>query len=244
MNNQRVDNASSIGDRRPRAARATHAALAAVLITCLSANAWGKLGSRVGKLIGDTADVVGDTVSDVGDAGAEMLEGPPVEEQRAELQTARENALDKLWVQDPSLKKVMEDSRGYAVFSNMGINLFLVSTQRGGGILRDNRSSEDIYMKMFSAGGGLGLGVKNFAAIFIFHTDAAIDQFATQGWDFSAQADAGAQHKDDGDGVNTAVSAMPGTSLYQLTDSGLAAQVTLQGTKFWKDEELNAEEGN
>ena len=32
---------------------------------------------------------------------------------------------------------------------------------------------------------------------------------------------------------------MPGTSLYQLTENGLAAQVTLQGTKFWKDEDLN-----
>ena len=52
------------------------------------------------------------------------------------------------------MEKVLADSKGYAVFSNMGVNLFLVSTQRGGGILRDNRNNDDIYMKMFSAGGG------------------------------------------------------------------------------------------
>ncbi|CAN0604010.1 unnamed protein product, partial [Ectocarpus sp. 12 AP-2014] len=128
----------------------------------------------------------------------------------------------------------------YAVFSNIGVNLLLVSTQQGGGVLHDNRSAEDTYMKMLSAGGGVGFGVKDFAAIFVFHTDAAIDQFSAKGWDFSVQVDAKAKYDESSEGVETAASAMPGTSLYQLTESGLAAQVTLQGAKFWVDEELNA----
>jgi lipid-binding SYLF domain-containing protein len=95
-------------------------------------------------------------------------------------------------------------------------------------------------MKMFSAGGGFGLGIKDYIAVFVFHTDAAMEQFVSEGWDFSGQADA---KVDDGmankEGAELAITAMPGTSLYQITNKGVSAQVTLQGTKFWKDEELN-----
>jgi hypothetical protein len=31
----------------------------------------------------------------------------------------------------------------------------------------------------------------------------------------------------------------PGIKLYQLTQTGLALQATIQGTKFWKDDELS-----
>lgn len=160
-------------------------------------------------------------------------------EERKELQEARSKALAKLFKEKPGSKAELEAAKGYVVFSNIGLNLGLVSTQRGGGILRDNRDGEDTYYKMFSAGGGYGLGVKDFAAIFVFHTDAALDQFETEGWDFSAQADANLESESEGDGVETAYTAMPGTTIYQLTDAGVALQATLQGTKFWLDEDLN-----
>lgn len=94
-------------------------------------------------------------------------------------------------------------------------------------------------MNMFSAGGGWGLGVKDFAVILVFETNEALDQFMTSGWDFSAQADANLESESEGDGVETAVTAMPGTEIYQLTDAGVALQATLQGTKFWVNEDLN-----
>lgn len=160
-------------------------------------------------------------------------------EERKELQEARTAALNKLFAEKPAAKKEIQNARGYAVFSNIGLNLGLISSQRGGGILRDHRDGEDTYFKMFSAGGGYGLGVKDFAAIFIFMTDEALNQFETEGWDFSAQADANLESETEGDGVETAVTAMPGTKMYQITDAGVALQATLQGTKFWPDEDLN-----
>ena len=42
-----------------------------------------------------------------------------------------------------------------------------------------------------------------------------------------------------GAGVGAAGTAMPGTTIYQLTEAGLALQATLQGTKFWADDDLN-----
>ena len=219
----------------------TRIATVCALFVCVSSTSplavaqFDKLGGAWDKV----SKSVTDTAKDIGEKGAEVFEGPSPDEQRAELQTARSNALAKLYEQEATMTSVLEDAKGYAVFSNIGVNLFLISTQRGGGILHDNASSEDTYMQMFSAGGGIGLGVKDFAAIFVFHTESAMQQFVTEGWDFSGQADAGAKVEEEGDGVEMAVSAMPGTSLYQLTASGVSAQVTLQGTKFWKDEDLN-----
>ncbi len=161
------------------------------------------------------------------------------DDERKELQEARQAALSKLFREKPGAEQELKNAKGYAVFSNIGINVLVVSTQRGGGILRDNRDGQDTYYKMFSAGGGWGMGVKDFAVIFVFDTDAALNQFETEGWDFSAQADANLESDSKGDGVETAVTAMPGTRIYQLTDAGIALQATLQGTKFWPDEDLN-----
>ena len=210
---------------------------AAISIPQIALAEFGGNLKKAGKLISDKA-------SNATKAGQEMLQGPPPEEQRAELQEARTKALNKLISLDPGMQGELDDAIGYAVFSNIGINLLLVSTQRGGGILHDNRSGGDTYMKMFSAGGGFGLGLKEFAAIFVFHTDRALDEFVSEGWDFSAQADANATYNEQGEGIGTAATVMPGTSLYQITESGLAAQVTLQGTKFWADDLLNGDSEN
>jgi len=162
-----------------------------------------------------------------------------VDEERAKLREAQISALEKLYSEKPGTKQEIADSKGYAVFSNVGVNVLVLSTQRGGGILHDNRSGQDTYMKMMSAGAGIGLGIKDFSAIFIFHTDSALDGFQKDGWDFSAQADANIESENKGKGTETATTAMPGTTLYQLTDAGVAAQVTLQGTKFWANDDLN-----
>jgi lipid-binding SYLF domain-containing protein len=171
--------------------------------------------------------------------GGAFFDKDDPDKQRNELQEARTKALNKLYQERPSLKGELSAAKGYAVFSSIGVNLLLVSTERGGGILRDNVKDQDVYMKMFSAGGGWGMGVKDFALIFVFHTQEAMDLFQDEGWDFSGQAEAGAQSGGKGGGTETAVTVVPGTSIYQLTEAGLALQATLKGTKFWRDEELN-----
>ena len=159
--------------------------------------------------------------------------------ERKELQSARNAALTKLYAERPHAKSEVKGAKGYAVFSSIGMNLFLVATERGGGILRNNRSGKDTYMQMFSAGGGVGMGIKDMSLIFIFHTVAAMEDFQKEGWDFSGKADASAESGDKGAGMEAAVTVIPGTTIYQLTDAGLALQATLQGTKFWADEDLN-----
>ena len=53
------------------------------------------------------------------------------------------------------------------------------------------------------------------------------------------QADAAAKYDESGGAVGAAETVAPGVRLYKLTQNGLALQATIQGTKYWKDEELN-----
>jgi hypothetical protein len=64
------------------------------------------------------------------------------------------------------------------------------------------------------------------------------------GWDFGAQATAAAKAGSEGGGLTGAVSVSPGVWLYQLTDSGLALELTAKSTKYLKDDDLNAPKGS
>jgi lipid-binding SYLF domain-containing protein len=161
------------------------------------------------------------------------------DEDRKEIQEMRQDVLTKLYKEKPATKSEIEKAAGYAVFSSLGINLFVVSTARGAGVLHDKRNKKDIYMNMFSAGGGIGLGVKDFSVVFVFSSEKALNGFIESGWDFSAQADATIETEQDSEGADAAATVVPGVQIYQMTEEGLALQATLQGTKYWKDDELN-----
>lgn len=166
-----------------------------------------------------------------------------VDEQREQVLEMREETLARLYKEKPGAEELVEAAIGYAVFSNTGINVLLVSTANGKGIAHDNESDEDTYMNMFSAGGGLGLGVKKFSAVFIFHDRDAFDQFVDKGWNFTGQADAAAtsdsESGEQAGSMESAIGLNEGVTVYQMTKKGLALQVTLQGTKYWQDDDLN-----
>jgi lipid-binding SYLF domain-containing protein len=164
-----------------------------------------------------------------------------VEEKRAEARKMRDQVLAQLYEVHPGAKARIREAAGYAVFSNVGVNVFFASVAGGTGILVERGTLRDTetFMNMGSAGVGLGLGVKDFRAVFVFHDRARLREFVDKGWDFSGQADAAAKSDDKGAAVSGAVTVMPGVEVYQLTKNGVALQVTLQGTKYWKDRDLN-----
>jgi lipid-binding SYLF domain-containing protein len=92
---------------------------------------------------------------------------------------------------------------------------------------------------MVSAGAGLGVGVKEYRAVFVFETAEAFNQFLNSGWAGSGQADAAAKTKKSGGAYSGAAMMGPGIWVYQITKKGLALQVTLQGTKYSKNDDLN-----
>jgi lipid-binding SYLF domain-containing protein len=105
-------------------------------------------------------------------------------------------------------------------------------------VVDDNRYGRDTYMKMGEVGIGLGLGVKDFRAVFVFHDHWTMKRFLRSGWEFGGHADAAAKAGDKGAAVGGEV-LIDGITVYQLTESGLALQATVKGTKYWKDDELS-----
>jgi|TARA_B110000879_G_scaffold211299_1_gene303577 lipid-binding SYLF domain-containing protein len=159
-------------------------------------------------------------------------------EKRQAIIDMRNQVLSDLYKAKPDVKAQINSAVGYAVFSNANINLIFASIGGGHGIVRDNKSGANTFMKMGEAGIGLGLGAKDFRVIFVFHSRDALTQFVDTGWAFGVNADAAAKASEKGGAVGGEAT-FDNITVYQLTESGLALQATIKGTKFWQDSELN-----
>jgi lipid-binding SYLF domain-containing protein len=165
--------------------------------------------------------------------------GDSPDEKREKTRKMATQTLEDLYKLQPTAQGAVEKSAGYAVFNNMGANLLLLSTARGAGIAVNAKTKQQTFMKMISGGVGLGLGVKDYRVIFVFENNAALARFLDSGWSGSAQADAAAKAGEKGGAYSGAAEVSPGVWVYQITKNGLALQVTLQGTKYYKDNDLN-----
>jgi len=154
------------------------------------------------------------------------------------LNTSKET-LGLVYKYAPDSRQMIANAYGYATFSNLGVNLILLSAEGGKGVAHNNQTGQNIYMNMASGGVGFGLGVKDFRIIFIFENKKVFDNFVTNGWEANAQADAAIKAGNEGGALNAAITVEPGVRIYKLTQNGLALQATIQGTKYWKDGDLN-----
>lgn len=159
-------------------------------------------------------------------------------DKRQAILDMKQEVLAELYSSKPGVRTQVASAPGYAVFSNANVNLILASFSGGNGVVKDNRTGKNTYMKMGEAGIGLGLGVKDFRAVFVFHKRDTLQRFIDSGWEFGAHADAAAKANEKGGAVGGEI-LLDGVTIYQMTESGLALQATVKGTKYWKDAELN-----
>jgi len=165
--------------------------------------------------------------------------GDSPDKKREKTRKMAATTLNDLYKLQPTSKELIQNAAGYAVFNNMGTNLFLLSTARGAGVAINSKTNQDTFMKMISAGAGFGVGIKDYRVVFAFETDDALARFLDSGWSGSAQADAAAKTSKSGGAYSGAAMVEPGVWVYQITKKGLALQLTLQGTKYYKDDDLN-----
>jgi lipid-binding SYLF domain-containing protein len=165
--------------------------------------------------------------------------GKTLDEKRAERLKISNDTLQLLYKHAPEAKEMIANSYGYAAFSNVGVNIVLLSAEGGTGVAHVNSTGKNTYMNMASGGVGFGLGIKDFRAVFLFENKEVFERFVNEGWEANAQADAAAKLADKGDAYGAAITVAPGIRLYKLTQNGLALQATIQGTKYWKDNDLN-----
>ena len=164
--------------------------------------------------------------------------GSTPKEQRANILKMKREVLRDLYKVKPQVKHMIQKAPGYAVFSNANVNIIFASFGGGYGVVKDLKSGKHTYMKMGEAGIGLGLGAKDFRAVFVFHDKKTMYRFIESGWEFGGHADAAAKADDKGGAVG-GEAVIGNITIYQLTKTGLALQATVKGTKYWKDDELN-----
>ena len=175
------------------------------------------------------------------DAEKDAKKEKKIAKQRKAFDQNRSNALKEMYKAYPESKALMSKSYAYAAFANTGVNLFVVASGNGGGKAHNNKTGAEVYVKMISAGVGVGIGFKKYYAVFLFANKAAYDNFLTSGWSADGQADATADTGKEGEGGSVAagMTVASGVTLYQIADKGLAIQATVQGTKFIVSDELN-----
>ena len=162
-----------------------------------------------------------------------------VEEKREAIVKMEKETLEKLYKESPQTKEKIKKAAGYGTFSNANVNLIFASAGGGYGSVVDNTTSQRTYMKMALGGIGLGLGVKDYRVVMVFKDKATIDKFIESGWDAGAHADAAAKAGDSGGELSGEGDIRSGIEIYSMTESGLALQATVTGTKYWKDDKLN-----
>jgi lipid-binding SYLF domain-containing protein len=176
-------------------------------------------------------------------AGAALFgpKGDNADQKRAAVRKDRDEILGKLYASHPEAKQKIASAVGYGTFNNKNMNLFLLSTGHGYGMVVD-KSGKETFMAMGSLGGGVGMGAKDLSVVFIFKTDDVMRKFIDTGWQFGGEADATAKAGNTGGGLAKEGGVDTGGNLfeiYQMTDTGVALQATVAGTKYWKDKGLN-----
>lgn len=161
------------------------------------------------------------------------------EEKQQAIRKTTQDTLQQLYKTEPKTKAAVQSAAGYAVFSNLGVKILLAGSGNGKGMAVDNKTKRETFMKMVEVQAGLGMGVKKFRVIFLFDNPRAFNDFVNSGWQFGGQTTAAAKNGDKGEAMAGAVSVSDGVWMYQLTDKGLALEITAKSTKYYKDDDLN-----
>jgi lipid-binding SYLF domain-containing protein len=171
-------------------------------------------------------------------ASAHAVDGNKLNAQK-EVRSVADKTLQQLYKAEPDAKAAIQHAAGFAVFNNMGVKILLAGSGKGKGIAVNNKTKKETFMKMIEVQAGLGIGVKKFSVIFVFDNDKVLNTFINSGWEFGGQATAAAKTKDKGAAMSGAASVSDGVWMYQITEKGLAAEITAKSTKYYKDDDLN-----
>ena len=162
-----------------------------------------------------------------------------VDKERQEIRKRSKEILAQLYKAEPRAKANIQKAAGYAAFSNFGMKIFVAGSGTGKGVAVDNKTKKEIFMKMIELQAGLGFGVKKFSLVWVFEKPDALATFVNSGWELGGQASAAAKAGEKGAAFQDALAIAPGVWLYQLTDKGVALELTAKGTKYYKDDDLN-----
>jgi lipid-binding SYLF domain-containing protein len=167
------------------------------------------------------------------------MTGADAAKKREALRKLRAETLEDFYATKPELKAEIERAVGYAVFDASQVNVVLFVGGLGGGVLVENSTGKETFMKMTRAGTGPGVGYKSFRQLLVFKDRTLFDTFKTLGADVGASADATMKIGGKGMAIDPNTSFNPLLSVYQITDRGALLQANWGGVAYLPDANLN-----
>jgi SH3 domain-containing YSC84-like protein 1 len=162
------------------------------------------------------------------------------DKEKMEIRGMTQDILQKLYKVDPSAQVAVEHANGgYAVFSDKDIKAPSAGSGIGHGIAVNNLSQRVTFMKMVELPARPEEGTGKFRVVFVFDNQKAFDSFVNSGWEFTAPSSPAVKAEEKGNAMSGATQVADGIWIYQLTDDGLASDISVAGTKYSKDTDLN-----
>lgn len=149
------------------------------------------------------------------------------------INTRANAALERLYQTAPGSKEMVQRAKGVLIFPSVIGGSFVVGVEHGRGVLRVNGRNHSYYS---TTGASIGwqAGGQSKAVIYVFNTQEALDKFVnSNGWSVGADATVAAGKIGANGTIDTTTAQAPVAS-YVLTNAGLEAGVSLQGSKITK----------
>lgn len=157
--------------------------------------------------------------------------GSPPRGEHAEIDAGVDATLNKLYATVPDARELVNKASGMLVFPSVLAAGFGVGGQYGKGALRAKKAKAGYY-SIASVSVGLQIGAQSKAIIILFMAQDALDKFrASSGWAAGVDASV-ALIKVGANGAIDASSATGPVLAFVLTNAGLMANLTLEGTKI------------
>lgn len=178
-------------------------------------------------------------------SGCATPDGTTPQQKREFIQSMRAETLEELFAQRPEARAKVQRAAGFGVFSDMGKQIIFVDTGNGFGVVRNNATGQDTYMKMVEVGGGFGLGLKKYKAVYIFNDPSVLNAFMSSGWEAVGNADATAKDGSEGGDETAGFTSgnLNGMEVYTFTEDGLSLSANVAAAKYYPDNALNGMDG-
>lgn len=151
-------------------------------------------------------------------------------DKRQSINSNVDTTLARLYTTVNGSRELVAKARGVLVFPSVIAAGFGVGGQYGEGSLRVKGRTAGYYSTA-SASFGLQIGAQSKAVIFLFMTQDALDKFRNRdGWAVGADASVAILKVGANGNIDTTTTTAP-VEAFVLTNTGLMAGVTLEGTK-------------
>ena len=156
--------------------------------------------------------------------------GPSTAESRHAVDASYQETLERVYASNPGSRELVAKARGVLVFPRVLSAGLVVGGAYGEGQLREHGRVEGYY-RTTTGSVGWQIGAQSRAVVFLFMTEDALERFkASHGW--SGGVDASVALLTVGaNGAVDANAARAPTLAFVMTNAGIMAGATLEGTK-------------